>query len=80
MHLPAHHYLLHSKYTNSQSVTATPAYQLVMGEFDKWAAVGVKGHFTGDIPWATCEDLLPELCKDIVGVGPGLPSTTLVLP
>lgn len=22
---------------------------------------------TGDIPWATCEELLPELCKDLIG-------------
>eukprot|EP00038_Savillea_parva_P003105 m.121050 g.121050 ORF g.121050 m.121050 type:complete len:492 (-) comp11072_c0_seq1:1070-2545(-) len=40
---------------------------VVNGELNKWAAVGVKGHFEGDIPWATCEELLPELAKDLLG-------------
>jgi len=45
---------------------------VLTGEMDKWAKVGVKGHFEGDIPWATCEELLPELAKDIVGAEDGM--------
>jgi len=36
-------------------------------EMDKWAARGVCGHFEGRLPWARCEEALPELFADMVG-------------
>ena len=33
----------------------------------KWAAVGVKGHFQGELPWGQCEDVLPPLLQEVVG-------------
>ena len=39
----------------------------VQTELQKWALGGVSGHFTGDLPWATCEEVLPELMADMVG-------------
>ena len=39
----------------------------VTAELQKWAAIGVGGHFTGDLPWAQCEEKLPELLGEVVG-------------
>lgn len=36
-------------------------------ELRKWAASGVEGHFTGALPWATCEEVIPALMADAVG-------------
>lgn len=52
---------------NSLGLMPKATASLVEGELKKWSEVGVKGHFEGAIPWATCEELLPELFKDIVG-------------
>ena len=48
---------------NSLGLQPKTTSAVVNGELDKWARVGVKGHFEGDIPWATCEELLPKLAK-----------------
>lgn len=37
-------------------------------EFDKWAKIGVFGHFEGDLPWATCEEMLRPQMGRIVGI------------
>ena len=39
----------------------------VQAELQKWAMGGVSGHFTGELPWATCEEVLPALMADVVG-------------
>ena len=39
----------------------------VQAELHKWAMGGVSGHFTGELPWATCEEVLPALMADVVG-------------
>jgi len=36
-------------------------------ELRKWASSGVEGHFTGALPWATCEEVIPALMADAVG-------------
>ena len=39
----------------------------VLAELDKWASAGVAGHWTGELPWASCEDALPPLLAPVVG-------------
>jgi kynureninase len=39
----------------------------VQAELQKWAMGGVSGHFTGELPWATCEEVLPALMAEVVG-------------
>jgi hypothetical protein len=48
---------------NSLGLAPKSTAGVVNGELEKWGRVGVKGHFEGDIPWATCEELLPDLAK-----------------
>jgi kynureninase len=40
---------------------------LIQGELEKWAGVGVKGHFQGDYPWFNIEDYLAEKMAKVVG-------------
>ena len=39
----------------------------VEGELKKWAGRGVAGHWEGTLPWATCEEKLPDLLAEVVG-------------
>eukprot|EP00965_Chrysotila_dentata_P205293 6182871-Pleurochrysis_carterae.AAC.1 len=39
----------------------------VLAELAKWAAKGVGGHFTGELPWAQCEEKLTDLMAEVVG-------------
>ena len=43
------------------------------------ALCATAGHFQGVLPWATCEEVLPDLCADIVGPFPGILSHPLPL-
>ena len=52
---------------NSLGAMPRETRQVVNNELQRWGAIGEKGHYTGDIPWATCEELLPDLLADIVG-------------
>lgn len=52
---------------NSLGAMPKETRKVVNGELNRWGSIGEKGHYTGDIPWATCEELLPELLGDIVG-------------
>lgn len=36
-------------------------------ELEKWGKVGVHGHFTGQIPWAFCDEVLAADMSNIVG-------------
>ncbi|XP_078408621.1 kynureninase [Cetorhinus maximus] len=36
-------------------------------ELDKWAKVGVHGHFAGAFPWALADECIVELMADLVG-------------
>ncbi|OCT63451.1 kynureninase [Xenopus laevis] len=36
-------------------------------ELDKWAKMGVHGHFTGKRPWALCDECIVDLMATIVG-------------
>jgi kynureninase len=65
LQIPAHTDGSESIYMCGNSLGLQPksTSAVVNGELDKWARVGVKGHFEGDIPWATCEELLPPLAK-----------------
>lgn len=47
----------------------TKAY--VQKELDRWASLGVKGHFEGDTPWATYQDDLVAHTTRLVGALPG---------
>ncbi|KAL5015360.1 hypothetical protein ScPMuIL_009630 [Solemya velum] len=40
-------------------------------EIDKWAKLGVQGHFNGDLPWAWCDELLDQDMGKIVGAEEG---------
>ena len=52
---------------NSLGLMPRSATDAIKVETDKWAALGVGGHFTGELPWASCEDALPPLLADLVG-------------
>src|SRR5262245_26598818 len=44
---------------------------LVEGELDAWARLGVEGHFTGSAPWYSYHELLRESGARLVGARPG---------
>jgi kynureninase len=52
---------------NSLGLEPKATQAAVQGELIKWGERGVMGHFEGTLPWATCEDALPELLGDMVG-------------
>ena len=52
---------------NSLGLMPRATSEAVGDELRKWAASGVEGHFTGALPWATCEEVLPALMADAVG-------------
>lgn len=52
---------------NSLGLQPKSARTNVETEFDKWAKIGVFGHLEGDLPWATCEDMLRPQMGRIVG-------------
>jgi len=39
----------------------------VLAELRKWGSSGVGGHFSGELPWAQCEEKLPTLLGELVG-------------
>lgn len=52
---------------NSLGLQPKMAKVLVDKEFDKWAKIGVHGHLEGDLPWATCEDVIRPSMAKVVG-------------
>jgi len=44
--------------------------QLVNEELDKWAKVGVEGHFTGERPWAPIDEFCKDKSAQLVGAKP----------
>lgn len=68
-HIPKHGASQEQAYMAGNSLGLMPksAATTVNGELDKWGAVGVGGHFEGELPWASCEDALPPLLADLIG-------------
>lgn len=61
---------------NSLGPLPTLAREHVLGELDRWATLGVAGHFTGETAWADFHRLLNEPMARIVG---GLPDEVVVM-
>ena len=68
-HMPLHADGTEQVYLTGNSLGLQPksTAAAVTAELQKWAAIGVGGHFTGDLPWAQCEEKLPELLGEVVG-------------
>ena len=68
-HMPLHSDGSEQVYLTGNSLGLQPksTAAAVTAELQKWAAIGVGGHFTGDLPWAQCEEKLPELLGEVVG-------------
>jgi kynureninase len=52
--------------------TASPrglTFRALPKQLDKWAQVGVEGHFSGDFPWATIDEIATPGCAALVGAG-----------
>ena len=52
---------------NSLGALPLAARDYVTTEFDRWATLGVEGHFTGDLAWASYHELLTDQLAAIVG-------------
>ncbi|SHF53223.1 Kynureninase [Microbulbifer donghaiensis] len=52
---------------NSLGLQPRRARDYVNQELDKWAALGVKGHFDCDFPWMPYHEFLAEASADLVG-------------
>ncbi|CAF0890984.1 unnamed protein product [Brachionus calyciflorus] len=52
---------------NSLGLQAKTAREYVNKEFDKWAKIGVYGHFEGELPWAECNEPLRPAMARLVG-------------
>ena len=59
-HIPAHTDGTEQVYLTGHSLGLQPrsAQPAVLEEIRKWAETGVAGHFNGELPWASCEELL----------------------
>mmetsp|Transcript_38865 Transcript_38865/g.82010 ORF Transcript_38865/g.82010 Transcript_38865/m.82010 type:complete len:454 (+) Transcript_38865:22-1383(+) len=55
---------------NSLGLQPKRTKQLVNEELDKWAAVGVHGHFEGDRPWMPIDECVVGKCAKVVGALP----------
>lgn len=55
---------------NSLGLQPHGARDLVVEEMDKWAKLGVRGHFEGDRPWAPFHEFLSEPMARLVGATP----------
>lgn len=68
-HIPEHQPGQEQVYLCGNSLGPVPraTAAAVQTELQKWALGGVSGHFTGELPWATCEEVLPALMADVVG-------------
>jgi len=52
---------------NSLGVLPKTARDYVATEFERWETLGVEGHFTGDLAWASYHELLADQLASIVG-------------
>ena len=64
---------------NSLGLLPHDTRDVVQGQLDKWARGGVKGHFEEPLPWARCEEALPELMAEIVGCSPECVETEIAV-
>ena len=55
---------------NSLGALPTRARELVADEFDRWATLGVEGHFTGDLAWKDYHELTTTQLAGLVGARP----------
>ncbi|KAL0480457.1 kynureninase [Acrasis kona] len=55
---------------NSLGLQPKSLQAMLQNHLDKWAHVGVKGHFTGDYPWFEIEDFLVDKMARVVGAKP----------
>lgn len=65
-HLPGELYLV----GNSLGALPKAAPDYVATELDRWATLGVEGHFTGDLAWKDYHGLLTDQLARLVGAGP----------
>ncbi|NCW49304.1 MAG: kynureninase, partial [Actinobacteria bacterium] len=70
-HLRAEFELPEGIYLVGNSLGALPraARDNVTAEFDRWSALGVEGHFTGDLAWEAYHELLTAPLSSLVGGG-----------
>ncbi len=61
---------------NSLGLPTMSTARHVGAELDRWATLGVEGHFSGDAPWESYHELLTAQMAAIVG---GLPSEVVVM-
>lgn len=52
---------------NSLGALPKAARKYVTTEFDRWATLGVEGHFTGELAWKDYHELLTDQLADLVG-------------
>jgi len=55
---------------NSLGLPPFTVKKFVNTELDRWAELGVEGHFTGELSWAPYHELLTDQLGRIVGAGP----------
>ena len=55
---------------NSLGLQPRAAADHVTTELDRWATLGVAGHFTGDLAWAPYHELVTDQLASVVGAGP----------
>ena len=55
---------------NSLGALPRAARDYVNTEFDRWATLGVEGHFTGELAWKDYHELLTEQLARLVGASP----------
>jgi len=65
-HLPGELYLV----GNSLGALPKSAPGYVATEFDRWATLGVEGHFTGELAWKDYHTLVSDQLARLVGAGP----------
>lgn len=72
-HIPLHKDGQESIYCcgNSLGLQHKDARQDVNKELDRWAGLGVKGHFEGDPPWFSYQDELVSIMTELVGARTG---------
>jgi kynureninase len=70
--IPRHHDGTDEIYLVGNSLGALPrlAIHYVTDEFQRWGAIGVRGHFEGDTAWKSCHELVTDQLAALVGALP----------
>jgi kynureninase len=70
--IPQHHDGTDEIYLVGNSLGALPrlAVHYVTDEFQRWGAIGVRGHFEGDTAWKSCHELVTDQLASLVGALP----------